>query len=177
MVRLTLGGLAALMAVGLGCDRLRLGGAEESSSETTTSARPSAPLAVEGPGPDVLATMSCYGKLQRQLPDGTVTHGLTETLVVRWDGTAAVHDVDPAGRVISGGLVAPEQLETLAAVVTSPEWASLPHKRGAPFPDGPACEIVASHRSVLRYDDPADEPEAKQAWSELHALWHQVDWW
>lgn len=134
-----------------------------------------APMIVEGPPPEILAVMSCNAGAPRLLRDGTLTRGLWETLIVRRDGDLTVHDFDVNGAVIAHRALPPARLSKLDAIVSARGWAGLPHLRGAPFPDGAVCEIQAAHRRVKRFDLPDDEPLAKDAWAELHALWREVD--
>ena len=136
---------------------------------------PPTPLIVPGPAPDVVAEVSCYGYVGRGLPDGGFSRGGKETLVVRRDGAADLHEGAADGMVLARGTLAADRIAKLGALVAQPAWAALVSKRGSPMPDGAMCEIVANHRSVTRFDKPDDEPVARQVWAELQAMWKTVD--
>lgn len=136
---------------------------------------PPTPSIVPGPAPDVVAEATCYGYVGRKLPDGGFSRGGKETLVVRRDGTADLHEGAAGGMVLAHGILATERIANLGALVALPAWAALVSKRGSPVPDGAMCEIVANHRSVTRFDMPDDEPLAKAVWAEVQTMWKTID--
>src|SRR5262249_23290716 len=105
---------------------------------------------------------------------GTTTH-MTMGLVVRRDGGAELHDIDAKGRLLARTTIAPARIDKLALAVGEPAWEKLVHERGSPVPDGASCEILANHRRVKRFDDPADEPIVKEVWKNLHEMWADAD--
>jgi hypothetical protein len=161
-------GLATVL-LGSGCHRLQ-GEAGQTSSVP-------APMIDDGPPPEILAIMTCATGPVRVLKDGRQTRGLKEALVVRRDGRVELRDRELTGMVIGSGEISLERIAKLDATLAQPQWAALPHTRGAPFPDGPSCEIVASHRRVERYDLPDDEDIVRRVRAELKDCWQQVDPW
>jgi hypothetical protein len=124
---------------------------------------------------DLVATMTRPTLLRRVLPDGGLTRGGAEVLVVRRSGVVEIRDGDASGLVIKRATLDDGRVGRLVALLAQPAWAALPPSRGTPVPDGPSYEIAGGHHRITRFDRPDDEPTARRVLALLKAIWDEAD--